>query len=210
MSSASQLLESANRWTQLLADLRRGRGSTSSVSTAPGSTSETRTWRSVISWRSDSLNAPTPCLVSVVDAAAEARAAAGDRADVDEVGDAARLVLGGREQMRERGVGDVEQALEVERDHPVPLLDRRVDDRAEQHHAGVVDDDVEPAELGDGALDGGDRLVAVGDVGLDREPAELAGERVEPVLAPRGERPPARPGPPAPGPSPRRSRCSRP
>src|SRR3954453_12536323 len=33
----------------------------SSVSTAPGSTRETRTWRVVTSCRSDSLKAPTPC-----------------------------------------------------------------------------------------------------------------------------------------------------
>ena len=39
----------------------------------------------------------------------------------------------------------------------------------------------------DGALDRGLRLLAVGDVGLDREPADLAGERVEPVLAARGD-----------------------
>ena len=37
----------------------------SSVAVAPGSTSETRTYRLVTSWRSDSLNAPTPCLVRV-------------------------------------------------------------------------------------------------------------------------------------------------
>ena len=37
----------------------------SSVSTAPGSTSETRTWRRVTSWRSDSLNAPTPNFVAL-------------------------------------------------------------------------------------------------------------------------------------------------
>lgn len=35
------------------------------LSTAPGSTSETRTCRPASSWRSDSLNAPTPCLVAL-------------------------------------------------------------------------------------------------------------------------------------------------
>ena len=77
--------------------------------------------------------------------------------------------------------------LRLSVDHPVPLLDRGVDDRAEQHHAGVVDHGVEPAELLRGALHGGDRLLAVGDVGLDREPADLGGEGVEPVLAARGD-----------------------
>ena len=72
---------------------------------------------------------PDAVLGQLVDAAAGADAAARDRADVDEVGDAARLALGGAQEVRERGVGDVEQALEVELDHPVPLLDRRVDDR---------------------------------------------------------------------------------
>ena len=38
---------------------------TSSVATAPGSTRLTRTWRWVTSWRSPSLNAPTPNLVAL-------------------------------------------------------------------------------------------------------------------------------------------------
>ena len=37
----------------------------SSVAVAPGSMSVTRTWRVVTSWRSDSLKAPTPCLVAL-------------------------------------------------------------------------------------------------------------------------------------------------
>jgi hypothetical protein len=84
-------------------------------------------------------------------------------------------------------VRDVQQALEVERDHPIPLLDRGVDDRPEQHHAGVVDHDVQSAELFRGALDGRDRLLAIGDVGLEREAADLGGERIETVLATRDE-----------------------
>ena len=36
---------------------------TSSLSVAPGSTSDERTWRAVTSWRSASLKTPTPCLV---------------------------------------------------------------------------------------------------------------------------------------------------
>ena len=130
---------------------------------------------------------PDAVLGQLVDPTAGADAPARDGADVHEVRDAPRLALGGGQQVRERRVGDVQQALEVERDHPVPLLDRGVDDRAEQHHAGVVDDDVEPAELARGALDGGDGLVPVGDVGLDREAADLRGEPVQPVLAPRGD-----------------------
>ena len=126
-------------------------------------------------------------LGQVVDAAARADPAARDRADVDQVGDLPRLVLRRAQQVRQRRVGDVEQPVEVERDHPLPLLDRGVDDRAEQHHARVVDHRVEPAELGGRALHGRDRLLAVGDVGLDREPADLGRERVEAVLAAGGE-----------------------
>jgi len=66
-------------------------------------------------------------------------------------------------------VGRVDQALEVEVDHPVPFLGGRILDRAEQHHAGVVDDDVEPSQLVDGAIDRSDRLLLVGDVGFDRK-----------------------------------------
>ena len=51
--------------------------------------------------------------------------------------------------MRERRVGAVQQPVHVERHHLLPLLDRRVDDRAEQHHAGVVDQGVEPTEVVD-------------------------------------------------------------
>jgi hypothetical protein len=122
-------------------------------------------------------------LGELVDAAAGAHAAACDRADVDEVGHAAGLALGGTQEVRERGVGDVEQPLEVDLDHPVPLLDRGVDDRAEQHHPGVVDDDVEPAELLHRALDGSLRLLAVRHIRLDRQAADLGRERVQPVFA---------------------------
>ena len=56
---------------------------------------------------------------------------------------------------------------------------------AEQHHAGVVDQDVGAAELVLDALGGGDERVAVGDVGLDgdRAVAELVGERLDAVGA---------------------------
>ena len=108
---------------------------TSSVSIAPGSTSDERTWRprdllaQRLAERADAV------LGQVVDAAAGADAPARDRADVDQVRDTPRLALGGPQQVRQRRVGDVEQAVDVQRDHPLPLLDRGVDDRAEQHHA---------------------------------------------------------------------------
>ena len=95
-------------------------------------------------------------------------------------------VVGAGDQVRERRLGDVEEAFEVEVDHPLPLLDRRVLGRAEQHHPGVVDDGVEAAELGDGALDQRLGLGAVGDVGLDRQRAtagvaDLGDQLLQPV-----------------------------
>ena len=42
-------------------------------------------------------------------------------------------------------------------------------DRLEDHHAGVVDDDVEPAEAGDRGIDGGRDLGLGGDVAAQRE-----------------------------------------
>ncbi len=90
-------------------------------------------------------------------------------------------------------MGGVDQALEVEVDHPVPLLGGRVLDRAEQHLAGVVDDDVEAAQLVDGAVDRGDRLLLVGDVGLDRQrgvtgAADLGGQPLQPFEPARRHR----------------------
>ena len=71
-------------------------------------------------------------------------------------------VLGGLEQVRQRGVRAVQQAADVDVDHPLPLLDRRVLDRPEQHHAGVVDEDVEPSGPVDDLGDDARRLLGVG------------------------------------------------
>ena len=54
---------SCPNWVRMLSSTSGRLWPASSVAVAPGSTSETRTWRLVTSWRSDSLNAPTPCLV---------------------------------------------------------------------------------------------------------------------------------------------------
>ena len=90
-------------------------------------------------------------------------------------------------------MGGVDQALEVEVDHPVPLLGGGVLDRPQQHLAGVVDEDVEAAELVDGALDRGDRLLLVGDVGLDRQrgvtvATDLGGQPLQPFQPPGRDR----------------------
>jgi hypothetical protein len=58
-------------------------------------------------------------LGEAVDAVAVPGDAAGDRADVDDVGDPARALFGGLQQVREGGAGGVEQALHVDGDHAV-------------------------------------------------------------------------------------------
>jgi hypothetical protein len=61
-------------------------------------------------------------LGEAVDAVAVPGDTAGDRADVDDVGDPARAVLRGLQQVWQGGAGGVEQALHVDGDHAVPLL----------------------------------------------------------------------------------------
>jgi len=72
-------------------------------------------------------------------------------------------------------------------------VQRGTDDRAEQHHAGVVDERVQAAHLGDRPLDGVSRLAFVGHVGLDGESsasplADGGGDLFEPILPSGGER----------------------
>ena len=64
-----------------------------------------------------------------------------------------------------------EQGGDVEVDHPLPLVERRVHHRTEQHHAGVVHQGVEPPERGHHLLDGAGGLVTCGDVGGHDEDA---------------------------------------
>jgi hypothetical protein len=86
---------------------------------------------------------------AVLSEAVHAVAAAGHparhRADVHHVGGLARAVGGGVQQVGQRGVRAVQQAEHVELNHLLPLRQRRVGGRAEQHHAGVVDERVQPA-----------------------------------------------------------------
>jgi len=60
-------------------------------------------------------------------------------------------------------------------------------ERAEQHEAGVVDEDVGAAELSLDSCGGLDDGAAVGDVGLDGDGAvaELVGQRLDAVAASR-------------------------
>ena len=82
----------------------------------------------------------------------------------------------------------VEKAEDVELDHLFPLGERGVDDRAEQHHAGVVDQRVQTPELTDGPCDGRGGLVLVGDIALQYQcrasaTANFARDRFESVFA---------------------------
>ena len=82
---------------------------------------------------------------------------------------------------------------DVDVDHPAPFLGRRVGDRPEQHHARVVDERVEPAQLGGRALDERARLVLLAHVGGGRERAaarllDPLRELLDALGAARGER----------------------
>ena len=110
-------------------------------------------------------------LRQVVDRRAEVREAAGDGRHVDDV--AAALLA----HDRQRRVRAVQEAEQVHLDHPAPLARVGADHGPEQHHAGVVDEHVEPAQLLLGARDERVRLCLVGDVGLDRERAPAVAVR---------------------------------
>ena len=66
---------------------------------------------------------------------------------------------------RERGRDAVEQALHVDVDHQVPVVDAQVVEGRDRHDAGVADEHVEPAELLACGLDQGAQVLAAGHVG---------------------------------------------
>ena len=74
-----------------------------------------------------------------------------------------------RAQVRQRGLGDPQRAEHVRLDLVAGLLLGQLLDEAELAVAGVVDHDVEPAEVVVGLLDRGEVGVAVGDVERDRQ-----------------------------------------
>jgi hypothetical protein len=126
----------------------------------------------------------------VVYRAAAARDPARHRPDVDQVGDAARTAGGRRPQVRDRLLSHVHQPGQVQLQHAAPVIVPAGVERAEQHDAGVVNQDVEPAELVGHPADGGPGLLGVGDVGRQGQHRpvlgrELGGEVREPVLAAR-------------------------
>ncbi len=86
----------------------------------------------------------------------------------------------------------VKKAEDVELDHGLPLRQRSVHRWAKEHHAGIVDECVETAELGDRVLDRLGGLFLLGDAALDDQccstcATDLVGERLQPVLAPGGQ-----------------------
>ena len=91
---------------------------------------------------------------------------------------------------REPGMRAVDEAEDVDVDHRAPVVALLGEQRPEQHHAGVVDEDVEAAQLVLRALDERARLLLLADVRLDRERAvtDLLDKRVEAILAAGAER----------------------
>src|SRR6267378_5684536 len=93
---------------------------------------------------------------------------AGDRRDVHD--HAAGLLL---HHLLAGPLAAEEHAVEVDADHGVPAVDRDVLGLGAERGAGVVDHDVEPAPLRDGALDDPLHLVLLPDVHRHREGAPV-------------------------------------
>ncbi len=68
----------------------------------------------------------------------------------------------------EHGGDAIEHALDVDVDHPVPLLDLQRGHQRQRHDAGIVDEDVDAAELGNSGIDEGLHVGAVGDIERSR------------------------------------------
>ena len=98
-----------------------------------------------------------------VDRAAGADLVAGDRRDVDDV--PGLLLL----HVRQRRGDAVEHALDVDVDHPVPVVDLEALERRLRHQPGVVDHHVDAPVRLHGRVDQPLHLVAVGDVRRDGE-----------------------------------------
>ena len=104
---------------------------------------------------------------------------AADAGDVDDGTGATR------KHVRHGGVGGVERGVEVGGHGPVVGFKRLVLDGADFDDAGVVDEDVDTPERGDGVIDEASGLVLVGEVGGDEEDVVLMldGAAVEQALA---------------------------
>ena len=87
--------------------------------------------------------------------------ASGGAADDDD-----RPAVAGLDHRRHGGFQRVEGAGEVDVDDVFPLLGGELPGPPGGHHAGVGDDDVEPAELADGVVDQALHRVQIADIGL--------------------------------------------
>jgi hypothetical protein len=107
-----------------------------------------------------------------VDGGILVRLPAGDGTDVDDVS----AVV----DVRQAEAGHAQQAGHVRLDHGGLVLVGRVPERvAAQAEAGVVDEDVDPAEVGDGALDEALGALAVGDVEIEGVKAFAVGKLLD-------------------------------
>ena len=101
---------------------------------------------------------------------------------------------GGGEQVGAEGPAREEQAAHVRVEHAVPLGRVGLLERRRQHHAGVGDDEVHPAQLAANRFRGALHGVAVAHVGHRagdvrvRRVAELGDELAQALLAPADER----------------------
>jgi hypothetical protein len=95
--------------------------------------------------------------------------AARDRRNVHHVRDLAAAVGDGPHELWKRSFGDVHQTPEVDVDHLIPFVEGRLDGRAVEHHAGGVDQGIQTAEFGGGAIDQRRSLDRGGKVDLDRQ-----------------------------------------
>ena len=83
------------------------------------------------------------------------------------------MAVAGGDEVRQERLGAVEDPVEVDAEDPLDVGPLEVDEVAGQRDAGVVDDDVDPAELRDDGLGVGLEGRAVGDVEAVR--ADLPG-----------------------------------
>lgn len=67
----------------------------------------------------------------------------GDAFDGSDIDDASAAGLA---KVGQRGLGQEQRRLQVQGDHPVPLFGQDLGDAAFEHDAGVVDEDVDPAD----------------------------------------------------------------
>ena len=80
--------------------------------------------------------------------------------------------------MRQHGAADDEHTLDIDPQHRLKRLERRVERRPHPGDAGIVDQQVDLPEAVEDGIDGAPDLVGRGDIGRERETAEFAGDRL--------------------------------